>query len=301
MKRIQLFWKSAFLCVLIYLIVSPLFAAVGCDLNDPDRDVKRLFPESTGYKTLYVSIAQKGGEALLREVEARLGDHFQGLYETVDVPYTMYQVFSGKELIGYIHGVNQKGQYGGIQVFLALDLEGTIRAFYFQKLTSQYAKSLRDIRFGEQFVGLSLKDFYEYDIVNHQAAGDGRVARIQNPAPEAESDFLAALRAAKKNLILVDEFLLGNRHLRYFQEKRADGSIALYGTHDLGMEKRPRRFSLTEAFFEGSRTDGREDCLSMLRSDKDEKTGNNQRPEAQVDHAEFRSAEKKASGTASRT
>jgi hypothetical protein len=219
MKRIQLFWKSAFFGVLIYLIATPLFAAVGCDLNDPDRDVKRLFPESTGYKTLYVSIAQKGGEALLREVEARLGDHFQGLYETVDVPYTMYQVFSGKELIGYIHGVNQKGQYGGIQVFLALDLEGTIRAFYFQKLTSQYAKSLRDIRFGEQFVGLSLKDFYEYDVVNHQAAGDGRVARIQNPAPEAESDFRAALRAAKKNLILVDEFLLGNRHLEYFQSK----------------------------------------------------------------------------------
>src|SRR4030043_1137970 len=117
------------------LIMAPLSAAVGCDLNDPGRDVKRLFPESTGYKTLYVSIDQKGGAGLLREVEARLGDRFQGLYETVDVPYTMYQIFRGKELIGYIHGVNQKGQYGGIQVFLALDLEGTIRAFYFQKLS----------------------------------------------------------------------------------------------------------------------------------------------------------------------
>jgi hypothetical protein len=197
-------------------MAAPLFAAVGCDLNDPDRDVKRLFPESTGYKTLYVSIAQKGGEALLRQVEARLGDRFQGLYETVEVPYTMYQVFRGKELIGYIHGVNQKGQYGGIQIFLALDLEGTIRAFYFQKLSSQYAKSLRDAKFGEQFVGLSLKDFYGYDVVNHRATGESRVARIQNPAPEAEADFRAALRGAKKNLILVDEFLLGNRHLAYF-------------------------------------------------------------------------------------
>jgi hypothetical protein len=168
-----------------------------------------------------VSIAQKGGEALLRQVEARLGDRFQGLYETIEVPYTMYQVFRGKELIGYIHGVNQKGQYGGIQVFLALDLEGTIRAFYFQKLTSQYARSLRDAKFGEQFVGLNLKDFYDYDVVNHQATGESRVLRIQNPAPEAESDFRAALRAAKKNLILVDEFLLGNRHLEDLQKKEA--------------------------------------------------------------------------------
>jgi hypothetical protein len=223
MKPLQLFWKSVFCCVLIYLIVSPLFAAVGCDLNDPDRDVKRLFPESTGYKTLYVSIAQKGGEALLRQVEARLGDRFQGLYETIEVPYTMYQIFRDKELIGYIHGVNQKGQYGGIQVFLALDLQGTIRAFYFQKLTSQYAKGLRDAKFGEQFVGLNLKDFYDYDVVTRQATGESRVGRIQNPAPEAESDFRAALRAAKKNLILVDEFLLGNRCLEYFQEKTGKG------------------------------------------------------------------------------
>lgn len=222
MNQLRLFGKKIFCGILACLIASPLFAAVGCDLNDPDRDIKRLFPESSGYKTLYVSIAQKGGEALLRQVEARLGDRFQGLYETIEVPYTMYQVFRGKEIIGYIHGVNQKGQYGGIQVFLALDLEGTIRAFYFQKLTSRHAKSLRDATFGEQFIGLSLKDFYNYDVVSHQIAGDSRVVRIQNPAPEAETDFRAALRAAKKNLILVDEFLLGNRHLKYFQKNNAD-------------------------------------------------------------------------------
>jgi len=222
MKKLRLFRKGIFCVALAYLIVFPLFAAVGCDLNDPDRDVKRLFPESTGFKTLYVSIAQKGGEALLRQVEERLGDRFQGLYETAEVPYTMYQVIRGKELIGYIHGVNQKGQYGGIQVFLALDLEGTIRAFYFQKLTSRHAWSLRDAKFGEQFIGLSLKDFYDYDVVSHQVTGESRLARIQNPAPEAESDFRAALRAAKKNLILVDEFLLGNRYLEYFQKKEAN-------------------------------------------------------------------------------
>ena len=218
MSKPRLLGKIIFAWAMFGLIMAPLSAAVGCDLNDPDRDVKRLFPESTGYKTLYVSIDQKGGAGLLREVEARLGDRFQGLYETVDVPYTMYQIFRGKELIGYIHGVNQKGRYGGIQVFLALDLEGTIRAFYFQKLTSQYAKSLRDAKFGEQFVGLKLKDFYGYDVISHQAAPGSRVAGIQNPAPEAESDFRAALRATKKNLILVDEFLLGNRHLTYLQK-----------------------------------------------------------------------------------
>lgn len=207
-----------FVAVAILVIQADLlFAAVGCDLNDPDRDVARLFPGSTGYKTNYVAIDQKGGPALLVQVEDRLGDKFQGLFETIDVPYTLYEVFKGKDKIGYIHGVNQKGQYGGIQVFVVLDLDGVIKNFYFQKLTSRYGKELRDPKFGEQFVGLTLKDFYNYDLQTGKTSGQSAVERIKNPVPEAESDFRAALRGTKKNLILVDEFILGNKYLQYHQ------------------------------------------------------------------------------------
>jgi hypothetical protein len=210
---------NAFLLAAAGLILgaAALYAAVGCDLNEPDRDVKRLFPESTGYKTLYVSIAKRGGEELLRKVEARLGDTFKGLFETADVPYTMYEIYKGADLVGYIHGVNQKGTYGGLQVFLALDLRGVIRGFYFQKLTSRAAKAFRDPAFGNQFLGLSLEDFYKYDVVTGKEEPSGPVSRIKNPDPAFEQDFRAALRATKKNLILADEFLLGNSHLKFFK------------------------------------------------------------------------------------
>jgi len=214
--------------ILLTLVViafesSGLMAAVGCDLNDPDRDVKRLFPESTGYKAMYVSIGKKGGEPLLKEIESRLGDQLRGLYENVDVPYTMYQIFKGTEIIGYIHGVNQKGRYGGIQVFLALDLEGTIKAFYLQKLTSKGAGAFRAEAFGRQFVGLSLKNFYRYNVASGKEAPPGRISEIKNPAPGSGDDFAAMLRATKKNLILVDEFLLDNKHLQYFKGAGAGG------------------------------------------------------------------------------
>ncbi|MCX5794679.1 MAG: hypothetical protein NTY77_04190 [Elusimicrobia bacterium] len=175
-----------------------LFAAVGCDLNEPDRDVARLFPGSTGYQTRYLSIKDLGGKAMLERVEKRLGDKFQGLYETIDVPYTVYTVMKGQSVLGYIHGVNQKGVYGGIQVFLALDPAGVIKGFYFQKLTSRFGKQLRSPEFGKQFIGLGLKDFPPsgYPV-------------IKNPVPEAEKDFRAALRGVKKNLILMDEFVFG--------------------------------------------------------------------------------------------
>ncbi|MGD0535967.1 MAG: hypothetical protein ABR999_11105 [Methanoregula sp.] len=209
-KLFRPLWRIG--CVVLLLTIlgpAAVWGAVGCDLNDPDRDVARLFPESTGYKTIYQSIQKKGGERLLATVEKRLGDKFRGLYETIDVPYTIYEIFSGKKKIGYIHGINQKGQFGGIQVFLVLNLDGSIRGFYIQKMTSQYAAKLRDARFGKSFTGLTLKDFDGYDVVSGKATG--RVASIKNPAQEAEADFRAALRATKKNLILMDEFVFSSR------------------------------------------------------------------------------------------
>lgn len=190
----------------LLLLNSAAFAAVGCDLNDPDRDVARLFPGSTGYKTRYVSIKQSGGQALLEKVEKRLGDKFKGLYETMDVPYTLYDIYKDKEIVGYIHGVNQKGEYGGIQVFLALDKAGVVKAFYIQKLTSRAAKDLRSKAFGAQFEGLALKDFESY------RPGKPVSAPLKLEAPaKAGKDFGAVLRAVKKNLILLDEFVFSKK------------------------------------------------------------------------------------------
>jgi hypothetical protein len=214
MGKDKRFYGFILVALIVRLSLAPLFAAVGCELNDPDRDVKRLFPESTGYKTEYVSVARQGGQALLQKIEARLGDKYQGLFETIDVPYTMYRIYKGEELIGFIHGVNQKGEFGGIQVFLALDTEGIIKAFYFQKLTNQSAALLRDAAFGKQFVGLGIEDFDAYHPATATADPGSKVAAITNPAPKAEDDFRAALRGTKKNLILCDVFLLGGKHMQ---------------------------------------------------------------------------------------
>ncbi len=59
-------------------------------------------------------------------------------------------------------------------------------------------------------MGLSLKDFDHYDVVSGKASG--KVQSIKNPAAEAEADFRAALRATKKNLILMDEFVYSERN-----------------------------------------------------------------------------------------
>ena len=189
--------KTLFLSLAV-LLPSIMYAAVGCDLNDPDRDVKRFFPSSTSYKTQYVSVKDAGGEALLKSIEQRLGDKFIGLYETIDVPYTIYIIYKGKEKIGYIHGVNQKGTYGGIQVFLALDTKFKILNLYFQKMTSKSTKKFRDKNFTDQFTGLTINDF------NNKKS---KLSLIKSPDEKAEADFKIILRGIKKNLILMDVFM----------------------------------------------------------------------------------------------
>ncbi len=173
-------------------------AATGCDLNFPDRDVPRLFPESTSYKTKYMGLL----ESNMTNVVSRLGEEVRFLYDPLNVPYTIYEIFTGEKNVGYIHGVNHKGQYGGIQVFIAQDLEGRIKSFYIQKMTSPSAGKFRAPAFCNLFVGVSLKDYDVFDPVSGK--GSGRLAQIVNPAPESETDFYSLLRALKKNLLIMD-------------------------------------------------------------------------------------------------
>jgi len=185
------------------VFVSVLISAVACSLTDPDRDIKKLFPQSTGYKTDYVSIKDRGGEELAKAIEERLGDKLEPVYESIDLPYTIYTVLKGKEVVGYVHGVNQKGIFGLLQVILAIDTTGKILKFYYQKISSPEAKKFTAPSFCDQFKGLTLADFY---------TGSEKVSKIKDPSQNSHNDFLATMRAVKKNLIILDKFVLKDKY-----------------------------------------------------------------------------------------
>ena len=182
---------------------------MGCTLNDPDRDIRRIFPEATGYRTEFITIQERGGAALAAEVERKLGDTLDSVYETLDVPYAYYTVLKGRDVIGRVHGVNQKGQFGGMQLILATDLEGGIVDFYYQKISSPEARAFRDKAFTNLFKGLTLADFRAHRL---RPDGGGRVAGIRDPSRANAEDFAATLRGLTKNLILLDIFYLDRRH-----------------------------------------------------------------------------------------
>lgn len=205
-------FKKISIIIILLTVGQSLYAAVGCTLNNPDRDIRRLFPEATNYKTEFISIEDNGGEELLKECQLKLKDKFEPRYEAIDVPYAYYTVLNKTETIGYVHGVNQKGMYGGIQLILASDPNGVIIDFYYQKITSPEAKKFKDRAFTKQFVGLSLKDFYDIGLAD----------KIKAPVEDNTEDFTFTLRGIKKNLILLDEFKLNNKYDRYFYKQKGD-------------------------------------------------------------------------------
>ena len=128
------------------------------------------------------------------------------------MPYAYYTVLNRKEVIGYVHGVNQKGMYGGLQLILATNPNGKILDFYYQKISSPESKKFRDKKFTKQFIGLTLAEFYKYDLTK----------KIKDPSKKSAGDYLATLRGLKKNLILHDEFKLNNRYDRFFYSEKKD-------------------------------------------------------------------------------
>jgi len=201
---------SIVMVVTVLLMAGSTLGAVGCTLKDPDRDIRRLFPAATNYKTDFFSFEENGRPGLRQQVESKLGDTLDAVYEPNDVPYAYYTVLQGKEVIGYVHGVNQKGRFGGMQLILATDTEGTILDFYYQKLSSPEAKKFRNKKFTGQFVGLTLKDFYTTDLSKI----------ISDPTEKNAQDYKATLRGLKKNLILYDIFILNNKYDKYFKDKQ---------------------------------------------------------------------------------
>lgn len=192
-RRIFFLILGLFLC-----LPRAVVAINACTLNDPDKDIKRLFPESTGYTVTFLTIQEKGGKALKEEMERELGDIFEPVYEGIDAPNAFYTVFNGSKVIGYVHGVNQKGKYGGLQLMIVTGLDGKIQTFWYHRISSPEAARFQDLKFTERFNGLTLADFKRGGLL------------ITDPSQNSVYDFQATLRGLKKNLIFREKVFLAD-------------------------------------------------------------------------------------------
>lgn len=216
---------SALSCLVIY--ASTLFCqvqVVPCQLTNADGDTLRLFPERTNYRTEFVrtdeveSSRQLKPNELYRELERRLGDRWDPIWETPDIPYVFYEILKGPDRIGWVFGANQ-GWPGAdnAQLMVAVDLEGRIIEFYYQKLPSSENAVLQSADFYSQFIGLTLEQFYVHERLQELKNSDpalqaiDMIQRIKDPTTTEHEGFLKTLRGLKKILIYLDDFKFQHR------------------------------------------------------------------------------------------
>ena len=213
----------AIIPALLLLLPEQVNAAIGCTLSNPAQDLKYLFPEMTTYKEEARQLDKmKNGEQLFKKLRQRLGSDLDPVYETYETPYTVYSVFKGSDLIGYVHGVNVPGKGGVIQVFIAAGpVNCEIKNFFFQRIESPAAKALKNKTFRVQFNDLTLADFYKHDYfaVAEPASDKDKVGRITAPdvGEAGMQDYQASLRGIRKNLVLLDMFVGGFKYEPYYQ------------------------------------------------------------------------------------
>ncbi|MEE2751370.1 MAG: DUF3179 domain-containing (seleno)protein [Myxococcota bacterium] len=136
---------------------APL-AAVGCSLRNPDQDIQRFFPTATDYLVNYVSFENQAPDAL-SNLEQLLGEPLDPVYETSDVPYTLYTVYSGQNTLGYVFGTNQRGTYSTIQIIAIVDASLELKTVYLQTLRSPAFEAFQSAVFLEALSQFDLVDF----------------------------------------------------------------------------------------------------------------------------------------------
>jgi len=217
----------AALVVLLIFKATNSFAqsqVVPCQLTNADQDTLRLFPERTNYRTEFIRTDETGdsrktgGEALYRELEKRLGDKWDPIWETKDIPYVFYEILKGPDRIGWVFGANQ-GWPGAdnSQLMFAFDLDERIKEFYYQKLPSFEKEKLQTKEFYSQFIGLTLEHFYVHEQLVNLAVKDkdnlalDMVNAIEDPTQKEHEGFQKTLRGMKKVLVYLDDFKFNNK------------------------------------------------------------------------------------------
>ena len=168
----------------IYFPLSS-FAAV-CVFRFPDRDVYKLYPKATNYKSVIKKIDKDAKE----KCEVFLGKPL----DSDETELTFYEIYKGKELIGMIHPHAERGEYGTIEVVWAFTLDGKIMDFVIQRDREKKGKELNGPEFRKQFSGKNIDSPFTVEKTREINS------KLIKPVPDADKGSSAIAYGAKKTL-----------------------------------------------------------------------------------------------------
>ena len=140
-------------CLLLVtlLLAGSTAQAEVCVWRNPERTMKKIFPEAGDYKTITLSINDQKRELIEQQLGQKLtsGERKEWIY---------YKITDKKAgILGYIVADAEKGEYGAIELVMGITPGGQIEGIYVQR-SRERDKEFKSKEFLGQFVGKSIKD-----------------------------------------------------------------------------------------------------------------------------------------------
>jgi hypothetical protein len=175
-----------FALLLTLLLVGTASASL-CVWRQPDADISGIFG-SGSYKTVFVDIT----DAQKLKIEKRLGFSL----DADETQFKYFPVYKGKQRVGTVMTHAGKGQFGAIEVVVAVvegDSGPVIKEVRIQRDREKAKAALRGKEFLGQFKGKGLTDAFK--------VGDDLKTAVQG----ADKASQAVATAARKLLLVYDE------------------------------------------------------------------------------------------------
>lgn len=173
--------------VLLALVLAGTAAASLCVWRQPDADISGIFG-SGSYKTVFADIT----DAQKQKIEERLGFAL----DADETQFKYFPVFKGKQRVGTVMTHAGKGQFGAIEVVVAVvegDSGPVIKEVRIQRDREKAKAALR----GKEFLG----QFKDKGLTDTFMVGED----IETAVDGAEKASQAVATAARKLLIVYDE------------------------------------------------------------------------------------------------
>lgn len=183
-------WLSRSSLALLLGLAATASASL-CVWRQPDSDIAGIFGNGS-YKTVFLDI----GPAAKQRVEKRLGFAL----DPDETQFKFFPVYQGKKQVGTVMTHAGKGQFGAIEVVVAVvptDSGVAVKEVRIQRDREKAKAALRSSKFLGQFKGMTAQSEFELG------------GRVKTAAPGAERASAAVARAVRKLLVAYEELVSG--------------------------------------------------------------------------------------------
>ena len=186
---------SSWLGSSLLLVLAGSASASLCVWRNPDSDIAGIFGKGGSYKTVFLDIS----DAQRQRIEKRLGFAL----DSDETQFKFFPVFKGKAPVGTVMTHAGKGQFGAIEVVVAVvpsDSGVVVKEVRIQRDREKAKAALRSAKFLSQFKGMGADDGFL--VSNDQS-------RLKPAAKGAEKASQAVANAVRKLLVAYDELGVG--------------------------------------------------------------------------------------------